>query len=139
MGLDSYDRLIPNQDTMPKGGFGNLIALPLQKTPRNSGNSVFINPCNFKPYPDQWVFLSSIKKIRNENNEEIVGQAMRSGTVIGIRLYSDESTSKYPWKISPSKKTSVKLLTGPLPSSIIVVILGNLAYIDKTLLSSVSG
>ena len=29
--LESYDRLFPNQDTMPKGGFGNLIALPLQK------------------------------------------------------------------------------------------------------------
>ena len=30
----SYDRLFPNQDTMPKGGFGNLIALPLQKSAR---------------------------------------------------------------------------------------------------------
>ncbi|MBS0468127.1 MAG: DEAD/DEAH box helicase, partial [Proteobacteria bacterium] len=35
--LESYDRLFPNQDTMPKGGFGNLIALPLQKWPRESG------------------------------------------------------------------------------------------------------
>lgn len=41
IGLDSYDRLFPNQDTMPKGGFGNLIALPLQKRPREQGNSVF--------------------------------------------------------------------------------------------------
>jgi hypothetical protein len=41
IGLDSYDRLFPNQDTMPKGGFGNLIALPLQKRPRELGNSVF--------------------------------------------------------------------------------------------------
>ncbi|WP_255437786.1 hypothetical protein [Thalassobacillus sp. CUG 92003] len=29
-GVDSFDRFFPNQDTMPKGGFGNLIALPLQ-------------------------------------------------------------------------------------------------------------
>ena len=42
MGLDSYDRLFPSQDTMPKGGFGNLIALPLQRGPRENGNSVFI-------------------------------------------------------------------------------------------------
>lgn len=39
--FDSFDRLFPNQDTLPKGGFGNLIALPLQREPRNSGNSVF--------------------------------------------------------------------------------------------------
>ena len=31
VGLDSYDRLFPGQDTLPKGGFGNLIALPLQR------------------------------------------------------------------------------------------------------------
>lgn len=27
--FQSYDRLFPNQDTLPKGGLGNLIALPL--------------------------------------------------------------------------------------------------------------
>jgi len=40
--LSSYDRLFPNQDTMPKGGFGNLIALPLQKASRERGGSVFV-------------------------------------------------------------------------------------------------
>jgi hypothetical protein len=43
LGLASYDRLFPNQDTLPKGGFGNLIALPLQKVPRMNGNSVFVD------------------------------------------------------------------------------------------------
>ena len=43
VGLDSYDRLVPNQDTMPKGGFGNLIALPLQRRPREKGNTVFLD------------------------------------------------------------------------------------------------
>ena len=37
MGLDSYDRFFPNQDTLPHGGFGNLIALPLQKRARDLG------------------------------------------------------------------------------------------------------
>src|SRR5262249_62343402 len=50
IGLDSYDRLFPSQDTLPKGGFGNLIALPLQKGPRQQGNSVFLNEY-FEPYP----------------------------------------------------------------------------------------
>ncbi|EET7993215.1 DEAD/DEAH box helicase, partial [Escherichia coli] len=57
--LSSYDRLFPNQDTMPKGGFGNLIALPLQKRPRESGGSVFVD-MNLQPYPDQWAFLASV-------------------------------------------------------------------------------
>lgn len=55
----SYGRLFPNQDTMPKGGFGNLIALPLQKWPRESGCSVFVD-AEMRPYPDQWRFLGSI-------------------------------------------------------------------------------
>src|SRR5215468_3679390 len=53
VGLESYDRLFPNQDTLPQGGFGNLIALPLQKRPRESGNSVFLDE-RFTPYLDQW-------------------------------------------------------------------------------------
>jgi hypothetical protein len=43
IGLGSYDRLFPNQDTMPQGGFGNLIALPLQRAPRDQGDSVFVD------------------------------------------------------------------------------------------------
>src|SRR5260370_1428939 len=56
IGLDSYDRLFPNQDILPKGGFGNLIALPLQRAPRQEGNSVFLDQ-HFEPYPDQWALL----------------------------------------------------------------------------------
>jgi hypothetical protein len=56
--LTSYDRLFPNQDTMPKGGFGNLIALPLQKVPRENGGSVFVDDA-LRPFPDQWAFLAS--------------------------------------------------------------------------------
>ena len=53
--LNSYDRLFPNQDTMPKGGFGNLIALPLQKVPRDKGCSLFVDAA-LRPYEDQWAF-----------------------------------------------------------------------------------
>ena len=56
LGLDSYDRFFPNQDTLPKGGFGNLIALPLQWMPRQNGNSLFVDD-NLRPYPDQWQLL----------------------------------------------------------------------------------
>lgn len=50
--FESYDRLFPNQDTMLKGGFGNLIALPMQRSARRNKNSVFIDK-NLEPYKDQ--------------------------------------------------------------------------------------
>jgi hypothetical protein len=52
IGFASYDRFFPSQDNMPSGGFGNLIALPLQHAPRLAGNSVFLDT-NFEPYSDQ--------------------------------------------------------------------------------------
>src|SRR5439155_15837915 len=58
--LASYDRLFPNQDTMPKGGFGNLIALPLQKHPRESGCSVFVDT-TLRPHGDQWAYLAATR------------------------------------------------------------------------------
>jgi len=62
LSFKSYDRIFPNQDTMPVGGFGNLIALPLQGQARRKGNSVFVNR-DFIPYPDQWAFLAGILKL----------------------------------------------------------------------------
>lgn len=62
MSFKSYDRFFPNQDSLPDGGFGNLVALPLQGQARKHGNSVFVND-DFKPYADQWGFLQSVKKM----------------------------------------------------------------------------
>lgn len=58
--LKSYDRFFPNQDYIPKGGFGNLIALPLQKQPREDGNTVFLDD-KLLPYEDQWKYLSETR------------------------------------------------------------------------------
>lgn len=60
--FESYDRLFPNQDFMPEGGFGDLIALPLQYQPRQQGNSVFVDQ-NLQPFKDQWQFLSQVKTV----------------------------------------------------------------------------
>jgi hypothetical protein len=84
LGLDSYDRFFPSQDTMPKGGFGNLIALPLQAMPRKSGNSVFID-LKFQPYPDQWAFLSTLERVPAVAADELVAEAQRKGDLIGVR------------------------------------------------------
>ena len=60
IGFDSYDRFFPSQDTMPKGGFGNLIALPLQKIPARDGNSLFVDD-SLMPHTDQWSYLSGVR------------------------------------------------------------------------------
>jgi len=71
LSFESYDRLFPNQDILPLGGFGNLIALPLQHSSRQQGNSVFIDK-DFQPYTDQWAYLVSIKKVTGQQLEMIV-------------------------------------------------------------------
>lgn len=68
--FSAYDRLFPNQDYMPKGGFGNLIALPLQGMARRRGNSVFVDE-NFVPYADQWQVLSCALRIEAERVGEL--------------------------------------------------------------------
>ena len=62
LSMDSYDRLFPNQDTMPRGGFGNLIAMPLQYEVRRQGNTVFVDE-NLEPFPDQWKVLASLGRM----------------------------------------------------------------------------
>ena len=79
LGMDSYDRLFPRQDTMPRGGFGNLIALPLQHEPRKHANSVFVDD-QLRPYPDdqQWIYLASVRRIDPGTAER--SRARRRGT-----------------------------------------------------------
>jgi hypothetical protein len=120
MGLDSYDRFFPNQDTMPKGGFGNLIALPLQKNLMEKGNMIFLDR-DFKPYPDQWEYLSSVKRMRRDNVEAIVNEAQRKGKILGVRISFTEEGSDDPWTLPPSKKKLEKTIEGPLPEKVGIV------------------
>jgi hypothetical protein len=96
----SYDRLFPSQDTMPKGGLGNLIALPLQKVAREKSNSEFIND-NFRSYSDQWRFLSSVQRI-SENRLEDLLSVLSHGNELGD-LKIDEEEEK-PWETQHPKK-----------------------------------
>ncbi len=130
IGLDSYDRFFPNQDTLPPGGFGNLIALPLQKRPRESGNGVFLDE-RMTPYLDQWEFLSSIHKISRGEVEEVVRRAEAKGKVIGVRLVpqGDEEEAT-PWMAPPSRRRKDTPIAGPLPKTLELT-LANQIYIAK--------
>ena len=132
IGLDSYDRLFPNQDTLPKGGFGNLIALPLQKKARNLGNSVFVDE-NLIAYEDQWVFLSNLHKISRLEVENIVAKAEAKGRVVGVRLDIADEDQNTPWNLPPSRRSSTPPI-GNVPKSLELVI-GNQIYIASESLS----
>ena len=135
LGLDSYDRFFPNQDTMPKGGFGNLIALPLQHAPRQEGNSVLLNE-NFVPFDDQWAFLSGIARVAREKVESIVADAERTGGVIGLRLaLTDESEGEDPWLRPPSRRKRDAPIEEPLPREVCIM-RGDLVYVEKEHLPS---
>jgi len=130
IGLDSYDRLFPNQDTLPSGGFGNLIALPLQKEARDRGNSVFLDE-QFQPYADQWAFLSSITLIARAQIEALVGEAELKGRILGVRAAMPEDEDEdSPWVRSASRRPRELPIAGPLPEKLEVVIADQI-YISK--------
>lgn len=119
----SYDRLFPNQDTMPKGGFGNLIALPLQKAARENDNSVFIDE-NFNAIPDQWAFLSAIEKLSPEKTESLTSEMCR-GNELGILKKDEEEIGGKPWE---ARKESLN--KEDFPGSIEIV-KANMLFIPK--------
>lgn len=133
VGLDSYDRLVPNQDTLPKGGFGTLIALPLQKRSREHGNSVFVDN-TLAPYPDQWAYLSTLGKIDRGRAEAIVQEAEARGRVVGIRLAPTDEEDDTPWAAPPSRLRKDPPLTDQ-PAALVLV-LGDQIYLAKESLSS---
>ena len=122
--LTSYDRLFPNQDTMPKGGFGNLIALPLQRKPRERGFSVFVD-ADLQPYPDQWAFLASIARMPAHDIEPTILRATGGGHPLDV-TFIDEEDLATPWK----RASKPAKLAGLMPTSL-TVILANQIYFEK--------
>jgi len=127
VGLDSYDRFFPNQDTLPQGGFGNLIALPLQRQARDRANSVFIDEA-CQPYPDQWAFLSSVPKNDRVLVDQLVRRAEKQGRVVGVRLAHPDEDDE-PWMALPSGRRQSGIV-GPLPETLELT-LSDQIYIPK--------
>lgn len=116
LSMESYDRLFPSQDTTPRGGFGNLIALPLQHQPRQQGNSVFVDD-QLKPYADDqlWAYLASERRIDPGTVELIAREATRQGSVVGVRFAETaEEDDGAPWARLPSQTPKPVVITEPL-------------------------
>ena len=124
--LTSYDRLFPNQDTMPKGGFGNLIALPLQKKPREQGFSVFVDE-EFRQHPDQWAYLASIEPVPPETVESVILRATSGTHPLDVTFIANEDRQE-PWKRTAFVS---KNLPGPMPKALTVT-LANMIYFEKS-------
>ena len=115
LAMDSYDRLFPSQDTMPRGGFGNLIALPLQHEARKAGNTLFLDD-DFEPHADQWVYLASVTPMRPAAVDTIAQEATRRGRVIGVRVADPgDEHGESPWLRTPSGRARRPTIPGPLP------------------------
>ena len=99
MSFNSYDRFFPNQDYLPEGGFGNLVALPLQGQARRKENSVFVDN-DFLVYKDQWAFLYNLKKIQESTIDQL------------LRLHYQEELGKL------SMSSENKPWVTPLPQNI---------------------
>ncbi|MGI8414488.1 MAG: TOTE conflict system archaeo-eukaryotic primase domain-containing protein [Solirubrobacteraceae bacterium] len=127
LSVDSYDRLFPSQDVLPSGGFGNLIALPLQHDARKIGNTEFLNE-ELEPHRDQWSYLASIPRITHERLSELNAVA-DVGPTLAVRPYDEESAA--PWR--PPRTLRQTLSRASMPTAIEATI-GDRLYIERTAL-----
>ena len=130
IGLGSYDRMFPNQDTLPRGGFGNLIALPLQKAARDAGHSTFLDD-SLEPYADQWAFLGQLERIDSARISEIATQAERTNRIIPVRMPPSDEFSLTPWKALPSRRSADSIIETSLTENLEIVFSDKL-YIPKS-------
>lgn len=118
----SYDRLFPTQDTVPKGGFGNLIALPFQGQAQKGGNTLFVDE-QFVPYPDQWAFLSTLPKVTPEQLTGLLTTLCQDGDVGAL---AETVEKPVPWQ----RKRAQRLDRSDFPLQVTLT-LSNLIYLDK--------
>ncbi len=123
--LSSYDRLFPNQDSMPKGGFGNLIALPLQKEARQRGCSVFVDD-DLKPYPDQWAYLATLQRLSVAGLQTLIQSATGGAHPLDL-AFIDEEDLATPWR----GHVAAPAIRGPLPTSLTLTLADRL-YVERS-------
>jgi superfamily II DNA or RNA helicase len=133
IGLESYDRFFPNQDTLPQGGFGNLIALPLQRKPREKGSSVFVDE-DLEPYPDQWSYLASIKRLAPFEVGNLLQKFSLKEQELGSSSTFASISEEVPWEEPRFEKWRSSNVQGPFPTNLILT-LANQVYIPKQGLS----
>ena len=118
---------------MPRGGFGNLIALPLQHGPRASGNTEFVD-AGFHPFPDQWAYLAGLQRKPASTVERVAADALRGGRMLGVRTSGmEEADSAEPWLLPPSRRppAMTPVVDEPIPTRVEATLAHRL-FIGKT-------
>lgn len=129
--FESFDRMFPNQDEMPKGGYGNLIALPLQGHSVKQGHSVFVND-DFRPFDDQWTYLSSVQKLQEKDLNRAVKELLAITGDFHVRRNEDDenkqvsSINKVAFNVESKKEVIKEDFTEPVQ-----ITLSNQIYIKK--------
>jgi superfamily II DNA or RNA helicase len=129
LAMESYDRLFPNQDSMPRGGFGNLIALPLQHQARQANNTLFLDD-QLEPYADQWAFLASLPRLSKKVVEAVAAEAGRLDRIIGVPVVEGDEQQVAPWLRLPSGRLQHLPLLAQRPEQVRAVLAQRL-FIEK--------
>lgn len=137
IGLNSYDRIFPNQDRLPKGGFGNLVALPLQGVARRVGNTCFVDE-RLVPFSDQWQFLSEVPFVSGNLLSEIRARALSEKRRL-LPQSEEDALRNEPWTLfnpNPPVQGAPLRKKYELPpehqSDKIQIVLANAIYIRQT-------
>lgn len=128
LSFGSYDRLFPNQDILPEGGFGNLIALPLQREARQTGNSSFVD-ADLNVIKDQWQHLSQIKKLSRQELNQLLSKISPNASLISEQDVTDILP---PWEVTAKPKPLVL----ESPPQQITITLANHVYFEVNALPS---
>lgn len=128
LSFGSYDRLFPNQDILPEGGFGNLIALPLQREARQTGNSSFVD-ADLNVIKDQWQHLSQIKKLSRQELNQLLSKISPNASLISEQDVTDILP---PWEVTAKPKPLVL----ESPPQQITITLANHIYFEVNVLPS---
>jgi hypothetical protein len=102
LGFDSYDRLFRSQDTMPHGGFGNLIALPLRKASRGRGTAFRERRVGAGGSTNGPLLRASRSCAPKTSKGS--WEAERRDRVLGVRLPAQEDGFDEPWSAPPSRR-----------------------------------
>jgi hypothetical protein len=125
LSVASHDRLFPSQDVLPNGGFGNLIALPLQREARALGNTEFLDE-ELEPHGDQWSFLASVPKIVPDRLAALIAD---SGADSVLPFGTATERPELPWR--PSRTLADRLRGTPMPDNVDATLAERL-YLDRT-------
>lgn len=126
LSFDSYDRLFPNQDVLPEGGFGNLIALPLQKEARLSGRSCFVDS-DLNAIDDQWQYLAELKTLTQSSIDQLITTISPNPLLLSEQGLTD---NRPPWEIT-AKATPIKLES--LPKTVTITLANHIYFLMSEL------